>query len=106
VQGKERLLKKRSPQHKKPTNPNTEVPPQDAQLQGVVSMASIYNNQTQIVKLPPQDAQLQGAKPMVQYTTQKQRKVTKRKPPKGKCATSNELANHPQELNKIACNVT
>jgi hypothetical protein len=79
VQGKERLLKKRSPQHNKPTNPNSEVPPQDAQLQGVVSMAStIHNNQTQTVKLPPQDAQLQGVKPMVQYTTQKQIKVTKR----------------------------
>jgi hypothetical protein len=82
VQGKEKLLKKRSPQHNKPTNPNSEVPPQDAQLQGVISMAPIYNNQTQTMKLPPQDAQLQGVKPMVQYITQKQIKVTKRKPPR------------------------
>jgi hypothetical protein len=55
-------FKKRSPQHNKPTNPNSKVPPQDAQLQGVVSMASIHNNQTQTVKFPPQDAQLQGVK--------------------------------------------
>jgi len=44
VQGKERLLKKRSPQHNKPTNPNNEVPPQDAQLQGVEQMAPKHNS--------------------------------------------------------------
>jgi hypothetical protein len=40
------LLKKISPQHNKPTNPNNEVPPQDAQLQGVVSMAFNTNTTT------------------------------------------------------------
>ena len=59
MQGKERVLKRRSPQHNKPTHPNSEMPPQDAQLQGVVSMASTHNyNPKQEVS--PKDAQLQG----------------------------------------------
>jgi hypothetical protein len=52
------------------------VPPQDAQLQGVVSMASTHNYKPK-QEVPPKDAQLQG-----------------------------ELVNHPQELNKIACEIT
>jgi hypothetical protein len=63
-------------------NPNNEVPPQDAQLQGVVSLAPKHNNQTQTMKLPPQDAQLEGVKPMIQYTTSNQMKTLKRKPPR------------------------
>ena len=46
VQGKERSFKRRLPQHNKPTHPNNEVPPQDAQLQGVVLMASTRQAQT------------------------------------------------------------
>jgi hypothetical protein len=40
------VFKTRSSQHNKPTHPNNEVPPQDAQLQGVVSMASTQQTQT------------------------------------------------------------
>jgi hypothetical protein len=40
-------------------NPNNEVPPQDAQLQGVV-FNGIQHNYKPKQEVPPQDAQLQG----------------------------------------------
>jgi hypothetical protein len=76
VQGKERSFKRRLPQHNKSTHPNNEVPPQDAQLQGVVSMASTHQHKPKQEVLP-KDAQLQR-----------------------------ELVNHPQELNENACEIT
>jgi hypothetical protein len=81
VQGKKRLLKKRSPQHNKPTNPNNEVPPQDAQLQGVVSMASTQL-QTQTVKCLHKMRNFKGLSKWLQNTIQRQMKVLKRRPPR------------------------
>ena len=76
MQGKERVFKRRLPQHNKPTHPNNELPPQDAQLEGVVSMASTHQHKPKQEVLP-NDAQLQR-----------------------------ELVNHPQELNKIESEIT
>jgi heme-binding NEAT domain protein len=117
VQGKKRLLKKRSPQHNKPTNPNNEVPPQDAQLQGVVSMASTQI-QTQTVKClhkmrnfkglikdkcKIQQKSLQGQVRNFKWTKIKQVKASKGK---RDAQLLSKLVNHPQMLNKIACKVT
>jgi len=72
----------------KPKNPNNRVSPQDAQLEGVVSMTSTTTQQqTQTMKLPPKDAQLQGVKPIKKNTTQKLNDNAQKKASKGKCAT-------------------
>jgi predicted transcriptional regulator len=98
VQGKKRAFKRRSPQHNKPTHPNNEVPLQDAQLQGVVSVASIHNYKPK-QEVPPKDAKLQGV-----IKDEKQDPI--KEPPWASAQLQSKLVNHPQELNKIACEIT
>jgi len=76
------------------------VPPQDAQLQGVVSSATKHNNQTQTVKLPPQDAQLQRVEQIAPKHNNKDRCKTNKKSLQGQVHNSRWMKDKASKASK------